>query len=235
MVEFPAALPHGSISFVADRVHHVRGSFPFGPGISISRTMTVIEGPDGLVVLNPVRLSEQGHAELEKLGPIKHLVKLSDSHDRDEAYYANRYSPRVWTLPGARFRGVTSSATFGPDGPIPGATVVDFGDSGGWREAAYWVPNGNGTLITCDAVQNHADREHLSFLGGVMKGLMGFKGGVIVPKMWRKYQKVSGRQVREKMSGLERLTFANLVTGHGPAVVGGADASVEAAISAASV
>jgi hypothetical protein len=234
MGDFPAALPHGPITAVADRVHQVRGRFPFGPGMVIGRTMTIVVGPDGLIVMNPVRLTESGFAELDELGPVTHLLKLSDSHDRDEAYFASRYSPRVWTIPGAKLKGLTSSATLGPDGPVPGATVVDFGRTGGWREAAYFLPYGNGTLVTCDVVQNHVDKEGATFLASIMTSMMGFKGGVIVPKMWRKYHRVSGNQVRETLSGLEKLTFANLVTGHGPAVVGGADVRVREAIAKAS-
>ena len=79
-MSFPKAMPHGPITRVVDGVHIVRGGFTMGPGVVISRTMTIVENPDGLVVLNPIRLSEAGHAELDRLGQVKHLVKLSDSH-----------------------------------------------------------------------------------------------------------------------------------------------------------
>lgn len=86
---YPAALVHGALTEVADGVHCVRGSFPMGPGVRIGRTMTVLRGDDGLVVLNAVRLSASAQQELDALGPVKHLIKLSDSHFIDEPFYAD--------------------------------------------------------------------------------------------------------------------------------------------------
>ena len=139
-----------------------------------------------------------------------------------------------WSLPGARLDGIPAGRTLGPEGPVAGGIVVDYPGTRGWREAAYFVPVGGGTLVTCDAIQNCVDAEGASFVARIMTSLMGFKGGVIVPSMWRRFQKLSGARVRETLAGLTSLSFANLVTGHGPAVVGGADAAVRAAIDRAS-
>jgi hypothetical protein len=235
MSPFPEALPHGPLTSVAEGVWAVRGKYAMGPGVVISRTMTVVRGEDGLVVLNAVRLSDAAQAELDAIGKVKHLVKLSDSHGIDEPFYADRYRPEVWGLPEAKRRGAEKTRTLGPDGPVAGGVVVTYPGVQGWREAAYLVPHGGGTLVTCDAIQNCADTDGASFLGRLLMSLMGFKGGVIVPPMWRKFQKVSGVQVRDALAGLSKLAFANLVTGHGPPVVGGADALVRAAIDRASV
>ena len=234
MTDFPAALAHGPLTKIADGVHVVRGTFRMGPGMTIGRTMTVLVAGDGLVVLNAVRLSEAGSAELDALGKVKHLVKLSDSHGIDEPYYADRYRPEVWTLSKAKLERLASTRTLGPDGPVSGGTVVDYAGTAGWREAAYHVPLGGGTLVTCDAIQNCADTEGASFGGRLMASMMGFKGGVIVPSMWRRFQKLSGPRVRETLAGLEALEFASLVSGHGPAITAGAPAAVRGAISSAS-
>lgn len=200
------------------------------PGMVLSRTMTVVDGGDGLVVLNAVRLTDAGLAALDALGPVKHLVKLADMHGIDEPFYVDRYAPAVWTLPGARLRGIPAGRALGPDGPITGGVVIDLPTSHGGREAAYWVPHGGGTLITCDAVQHHCDGEGASALARLMSPLLGFSGGVIVPRMWRRTRKVGGPAVRDLLGGLAQRPFANLVTGHGPPVIGGADAAVRAAI-----
>lgn len=235
MTNFPAALPHGPLMRVVDGVYAVRGGFPMGPAMTISRTMTVLQASDGLVVLNAVRLSDAGQAELDAIGKIKHLVKLSDSHGLDEPFYAHRYAPEIWASADAKLGTIKATRVLGPDGPVAGGVVVNYPGTRGWREVAYWVPAGGGTLVTCDAVQNCADTEGTTFVGRVMTSLMGFKGGVIVPPMWRRFQKVSGAQVRETVGGLAGLSFANLVTGHGPPLAGGADAIVRAAIDRASV
>jgi hypothetical protein len=49
-----------------------------------------------------------------------------------------------------------------------------------------------------------------------MTPLLGFKGGVIVPKMWRKYQKLSGEAVRNALRPILEHSFSVLSTGHGP-------------------
>ncbi len=234
MTSFPKHLPHGSLTPVVDGVYCVRGSFGMGPGVIIGRTMTVVDTGDGLVVLNAVRLSDSAQAELDALGQVKHLVKLSDSHSIDEPFYVDRYKPAVWSLPGAAMGELSVDRSLGQDGPVAGGVVVDYGETAGWREGAYLVPMGGGTLVTCDAIGNYADTEGASFLGRIMTSLMGFKGGVVVPPMWRRFQKIKGARVRETLSGLVDRSFANLVTGHGPSIVGGADALVRSAIERAS-
>lgn len=230
MPQLPKPLPHGSITRVAAGVHCVRGAYRMGPGVTIGRSMAILEGNDGLVILNAVRLSSDGEAALDRLGAVKHLVKLADSHFVDEPYYLDRYGPTFWSLPGADLRGRTSDRTLGPDGPIDGGRVIDFGQLAGWREAAYVVPLGGGTLVTCDAIQNQCDTEGSNFMGRLTSTMMGFKGGVINPPMWRRFQKCTGSNLAQTLAPLADLEFENLVTGHGPAVSGGAAGHVRSAI-----
>jgi len=204
-----------------------------GPGMRIGRTMTVVQGPDGLTILNAVRLSAAGEQELDRLGKVKHLVKLSDSHGIDEPYYVDRYKPEAWALPNAKLKGIVATRALGPSSPIVDSVVLRFPGTTGWLECALWVPHGGGTLIACDALQNHADGEGTSFVGRFMTSLLGFKGGVIVAPMWRKYQKVSGAGVRSALAQVAGRDFEVLVTGHGPAVVGRAGEAVRAAIESA--
>jgi hypothetical protein len=232
-MSFAPALPHGPITKITDGVHIVRSGFRMGPGVVISRTMTILETGDGLAVLNAARLSDEGHAALERLGPIKHLVKLSDSHGLDEPYFVDRYKPEVWTLEGVKSIGGTRK--LGPDSPLREGRVVALPGASGWREVMYWAPNGGGTLVACDALQNHADTEGASFMARLITPLMGFKGGLIVAPMWRKYQKVAGAQVSAAFAPALELSFANVITGHGPAIVGGADAITRSAVQSASV
>jgi hypothetical protein len=232
---FPPALPHDSITKVADGVYAVRTGFQMGPGMRISRTMTILEGEDGLVLLNAVRLSEEGEAELAKLGVVKHLIKLSDSHGIDEPYVVKRYQPEVWALPEAKLKGGISAARkLSTNGPVANGRVLAFPGISGWAEVAYLTPHGGGTLVTCDALQHHVDLQHTSFFMRVMTPLMGFKGGLIVASMWRKYQKVRGEQVRRAFAEITERSFANLVTGHGPPIAGDADRLARAAVESAS-
>jgi hypothetical protein len=233
---FPPALPHGPLTPVVDGVYLVRGAYRMGPGMVISRTMTIVKNLDGLVVLNAMRLSDAGQAALDRLGAVKHLVKLSESHGLDEPFYVDRYKPEVWAMPDAKFPGgIGATKVLGPACPIAGGKVVDFPGSAGWKERGLWIPNAGGTLITCDVLQHHVDGEYTSALGRFMTSMMGFRGGVIVAPMWRRMQKLQGAQLKQALAGISQLTFANLVTGHGPAVVGGAGDVAKAAIDRASV
>ena len=201
----------------------------------IGRTMTLIQEADGLTVFNAVRLSASGEKELERLGPVRHLVRLSDSHGIDEPYYAERYKPEVWALPNAKLKGLVATKSLGPSSPVLDSLVLHFPGTTGWRECALCLKRGGGTLIACDALQNHADGEGASLLGRIMTPLLGFKGGVIVAPMWRKFQKVSGAGVRSALAQVAACDFEVLVTGHGPPVVGRASEMVRAAIERAAL
>ena len=230
----PPALAHGPITRVCDGVHTVRGTYRMAPGMWIGRTMTLIDTGDGLAVLNPVRLDEAGEAELAKLGTVKHLVKVSDSHSHDDAYYVHHFKATAWALEGAKLKGFSEDKRLGPDSPFEGAVVIEYPGTSAWRECAVLVKHGGGTLVTCDAIQNCVDADGCSFVARAMMPVLGFKGGVIVPKVWRKYQKVAGGAVSKALAGLLDTSFANLIAGHGPAAIGGADAAVRAAVTAAS-
>ena len=67
---FPPPLPHGPITRIAEGVHVVRGTFAMGPILRIGRTMTILQQGDELVVMNAIRLSPEGEAELSKLGTV---------------------------------------------------------------------------------------------------------------------------------------------------------------------
>jgi hypothetical protein len=234
-MSFPPALPHGPIVRVTDGVHTVRGTFAMGPGIRIGRTMTILERAGTLVVLNAIRLSAEGEAALDRLGKVAHLVKLSDSHSLDEPYYADKYRPEVWAMAGAKLGGLEAKRELGKAAPLDDSLVLDYPGSSGWRECALLVKTGGGTLVTCDAIQNHVDAEGASFLGRIMTPLLGFKGGVIVPKMWRKYQKLNGEAVRNAFAPILEHSFSVLSTGHGPAITGEAATNVRKAVEAASL
>jgi hypothetical protein len=232
---YPAALAHDPILPIADGVFAVRGGFQMGRGIRISRTMTIVATDTGLVLFNAMRLTDSGLRELETLGTVKHLVKLSDSHGVDEPFYVERYRPTVWALEKCAHKpGVSTSCALGPEGPVGGGEVLSYPGTSGWAECGYWIPHGGGTLIACDALQNHSDTEHTSFMARWLTPLMGFKGGLIVAPMWRKYQKIQGAQVREAFRPTLERSFQNLIPGHGPAIIGGADDRARVVIEAAS-
>ena len=230
---FAAALAHGAITPVTDDVFAVQGAFKLGPGVHIGRTMTIARAGGELVLFNPVRLSKQGEVALDALGRVAHLVKLSDSHGVDEPYYRHRYEAKLWAFPGAKLDGRSADELLAGEGPIPGGLSVLYRGNAGWCEGAYLIAGGGGTLVTCDAIQNHNDHEFTSFGGRMALKVARVPSRVAVPSLWRRSQKLNREGLLDTLGPLRSLEFEHLVTGHGPASVGNASALVRKAIDAA--
>ena len=224
---FPRATTHGPIQQIRDNLYFVRGSFPMAPGMRIGRTMTIVRTDEGLVILNSVRLKDE--RELDALGPVKHVIKLSDSHGIDDPYYVDHYGAQFWCLEGAKDAPPTAR-TLGSECPIPGARLCELKNTRGWLETTLLLPGDGGTMIATDVLQNYVDQENVSLMARLMTPLMGFKGGLIIAPMWRKFQKIKPGDLPETMASVLSCDFDTLVCGHGPPIVGAAAAKVQAAV-----
>lgn len=224
---FKPATAHGPFLDVAPGVRAVRGTFGMGPGMVISRTMTVVDGDDGPCVINAVRLNAAAEAELTRRGPVRHVVKLADGHGVDDPYML-KDGATFWSTAQARHPKIPRGRTLGPDAPVPGMVVLPIGNT---SEAALWLPAGGGTLITCDSVQNHVDAEGQSWMARQITPWLGFHGEVLVAApLWRRAHKLDLDGVRRAMAPLLERPFENLVTGHGPPVIGGAGEKLRRAV-----
>lgn len=102
---FPSATSHGSIRQIFENIFVVQGSVVMGPGIQISRSMTVVRQNNSLTLISAIRLNEEGLKQLESLGEIKHVIRLGAYHlghmnGMDDEFYLNRYGAKLWLLPG---------------------------------------------------------------------------------------------------------------------------------------
>jgi hypothetical protein len=226
---FAAATPHGPLVHVAGDVHLVRGTFRMGPGLVISRTMTIIRRGADLTLVNALRLNAETERALLDMGRIAHVVALSDAHGLDDPYWVRTFGATYWHNAGARRTPPAPPMILGAQCPVADGKVFPIPNHGA-PESALWLPDGQGTLVTCDVLQNHCDTEGASFFAKVMTPLLGFTGGVIVPRMWRKVHRTKDADVAQALSAVAPLAFENLVTAHGPAVIGGADRRVAAAL-----
>jgi hypothetical protein len=209
---FPAAAAHGPITEVFPDVYQVTGGFRFGPGLSISRNMTLVRQGGELVVLNSVRLSPEGEAQLAKLGEVKHVVRVGFFHGYDDPYYVDRYKAEYWVPPGlkptagiAAQREISSASS-----PLSGATVFSF-EGGSEREIAVLLEREGGALVTCDSYQNWTSFADCSLLGGLMMRAMGF-GPALIGMPWTKRM---GAGVRADFDRLVELPFKHLLPAHG--------------------
>ena len=80
------AQPHGPLREVFPGIHLVKGTMRMGAA-TLSRNMTVVRRGDDLVLVNSVRLDDQGLAELERLGKVTDVIRLAGGHGSDDPFY----------------------------------------------------------------------------------------------------------------------------------------------------
>jgi hypothetical protein len=201
----------------------VSGTIRFFPGNSITRNMAVVRQGTELVVLNSVRMTPEGEAELEKLGKVTHVVRVGAFHGLDDPYYVERFGATLWGPPGTN-HGVRErkhggglalrvpARDLGPDAcPIEGARVFLF-EHVREPEAAIVVDREGGVLVPCDSYQNWTTFEGCSFLGGLMMRALGF-GPTLIGGPWMK--RVGTPEVRADFERLLDVPFTHLLPAHG--------------------
>ncbi|MBW2244880.1 MAG: hypothetical protein JRH01_23105 [Deltaproteobacteria bacterium] len=217
MSNHPAAMPHGPIEEIADGVFWVQGSIQLAPGMRLSRNMVIVRSGNDLTVASPVRLSEDGETELEKLGSVRHAVKLGVFHGVDDAYYLERFGATYWALPdGARPQDPTPQQVLRPDSlPIPDAELFEYQDSKE-KEGALLIRRAGGILISCDAVQNWPDTKGCSLPAKLAAHLIGFRRRrAQIGPPWLKKMTPDGGSLKADFERLAKLDFAHLIGAHG--------------------
>lgn len=229
MPDFPAAQPHGPLTEIFPDVFFVTGGFRFAPGLAITRNMTVVRDGRDLTVVNSVRLSPEGEAELEQLGTVRHVVRIGAFHGADDPYFVHRFGAKLWAPPGTEHAaGLKSDADLVPgSSPIADSRVFLF-ERARMAEAALILEREGGLLLTCDSYQNWTDFEGCSLLGKLMMKAMGF-GPTLVGGPWAKRM---GPDVRTDFDRLEDLPFSSLIPAHGTVLRGAAKPGLRAAVTA---
>lgn len=164
---FPDAVAHGPIDEVFTDVFFVTGrmetTFDEFPGVdwSFNRNMIIVREGDQLTLINSVRLSDEGLAELEALGTVAHLVRIGALHTRDDEFYVDRYHPTYWTMPGIEPEGITVDHRLTADGPTPfdECTVFEFATTN-LPEGILIIERDGGIAVACDALQNWTEPDH---------------------------------------------------------------------------
>lgn len=209
---FPPALPHGPIIEVFPDVFVITGGFRFAPGLSITRNMTILRHEGALTLVNSVRLSPDGESALDKLGKVRHLVKIGAFHGLDDPWYVHRYAPAFWAPPKSRHApGVAHDHDLVPgQSPLPDLKVLPF-TRARRPEVALLLERQGGVLLTCDSYQNWTTFDGCSPLGKIMMKLMGF-GPTLIGGPWAKQM---GPDVRADFDALLGEPFVHLLSAHG--------------------
>ncbi len=210
MPEFRPAEKHGPITEIFPDVFMVTGGMRMAPGLSITRNMFVVRQGDELVLVSSMRLSPEGEAELDKLGKVKHVVRIGGNHGVDDAYVLDRYAATFWSV--ASTPGVPKTdQTLAPgSSPISDGDVFVF-EQAKRSEAMILLGREGGILLTADAYQHWTSVDGCSLMARMMLPLMGF-GPTIIGGPWLKQQ---GLGVRRDFERLAERDFKHLMPGHG--------------------
>jgi hypothetical protein len=227
----PDALPHGELREVLPGIHFVTGTVPL-PGpmpVRFSRNMTIIREGDRLVIVNSMRLDDAGLAALDKLGKVTDVVRIAANHGMDDPFYRERYKAKVWVVKGQRYTAGFDTnkpdVYFEPDVEMDASTELPVAGARLYRidsnppEGLLVLERHGGTVVTGDCLQNWAATdEYFSWLARPMMKMMGFIKPHNVGPGWLK----QGKPPKEQLRGILDLEFANVLTSHGAAVIGGA-------------
>lgn len=217
MDQFPEVLAHGAIEEVFPDIFFVSGAMETvlqGMDWQFSRNMTVVRDGDRLIIINSVRLNEDGLAELDQLGRVTDVVRLGCLHGRDDQFYVDRYNAEYWTLPGVEQEGGLKEArTLTEEGtlPISDASLFQFRTTQ-MPEAILRIDRAGGILIACDALQNWlAPDEYFSDASRELMQNMEFFTPANLGPVWLQVATPAG----DDFSRLKALSFRHALCGHG--------------------
>jgi len=206
----------------------VTGGMKMGP-TTFSRNMVVLREGERLVLVNTMRLGDEGLAALDALGKVTDVIRLAGGHGSDDRFYKQRYDAKVWAVEGQPyFKGINhkkgevyfqADGTLTADGelPVTGASLYVIDTE--LPEGLMLIPAGGGTLISGDALQNWGGSdEYFNWLSKLVMGGMGFLKPHNLGPGWIKTLKPKA----ESMRGILDLAFDNVLPGHGAAVMGDA-------------
>ncbi|NVK25953.1 MAG: hypothetical protein HWE10_13585 [Gammaproteobacteria bacterium] len=241
----PAA-KHGEIKQVFDNVWHVIGQVKMPmlfPPMKMSKGMTIIRNPqhNELTLVNAMRLSEEGLAELESLGKIANTLRIAGFHGRDDAFYKREYDCKVYALKGQVYTREMMGEFPAPENgyiqadvwlepgqtpPIPNSRLKWF-ESSNKPEALLILEQDGGIVISGDSLQNTAKPdEYNNWLSKIMMKKMGFFKPYAIGAGWVEFCKPS----RSDILSILTLQFEHVLPCHGELVIGNAKEKYRPAI-----
>ena len=229
------AMAHGAITKLFTNIWFVKGAMkmPMLMPMKISRSMVIIKDADSgeLTLVNSMRLSEAGLAELEKLGKVRNVIRIAGYHGRDDGFYRQRYGASIYAIKGQVYirkfdhesnpkEYMQADIYLGKDSPLPiKSAQLKIFESSNPPEAVLLLQQDGGVLITGDSLQNTAEPdEYVGFLAKKMMGKMGFFKEYNVGPGWLQFAKPDAAEIRTLLD----LEFEHVLPGHGEPVIGGA-------------
>jgi hypothetical protein len=191
--------------------------------------MVILQNGSELILLNPVRMSEEGLAALDLLGKVSQIIRLGDFHGLDDEFYLNRYKCEFWAQQGQetyKSPKPTKVIGSGTAGPIKNSEFFIF-ESALFPEAALLIKE-HKLLITTDSIQYHSDWSYFSWLTKFAFKLLGFKKGLNIGGPWLKRVTPKGKTLEKDFEALLALDFDAIIAAHGTLIENGAKALIKA-------
>ena len=239
---FPDAQAHGKLKEVLKDIFFVTGTVAM-PGpvpVRFSRNMTVIREGADLILVNSLRLDEVGLAALEKLGAVKHVIRLAGFHGMDDPFYQHRFGAKVWAVKGQIYAAgfnanpLPADAYFSADVEMDETTILPLADASLHRfhtnvsgEALLVLERHGGVIVSGDCLQNWArPDQYFSLPAKLMMRAAGFIKPHNLGPGWLKMAKPRTQEIKSILD----LTFEHVFPAHGEPVLGRAKESFRKAI-----
>lgn len=197
--------------------------------VRFSRNMTIVQEGERLVLVNSVRLNEEGLARLDALGKVSDVIRLAGFHGMDDPFYADRYGAKVWAVKGQRyvagFKTRSERTYFAPDVEMDAATELPLGGArlhlfrSDPPEALLLLERSGGVCVSGDCLQHWAEADrYFNFLGRTMMKMAGFLRPHNLGPGWLK----QGKPPKEDLARILDLPVEHVLPAHGAKILGGA-------------
>lgn len=236
-LKFPPALAHGPITKLFDNIWFVKGAMkmPMLLPMKISRSMAIVKNPShgALTLINSIRLSETGLAELEQLGTVTNVIRIAGFHGRDDGFYRGRYGAKIYAIKGQVYKRKLDQKKINPEDGymLPDVWLNEYSelplDAASFKlfhscdppEAIIVLSRDGGILIAGDSLQNTAEPdEFVNLPARLMMKKMGFYKPHNVGPGWLQFANPEKTEVRSILD----LEFEHVLPAHGDPVIGAA-------------
>ncbi len=233
-MSYPDVLPHDPPKQLAENLFVTHGCVNPSAIARFTRNMAIVRDNGELTLINPVRMDEHGLSALEKLGEIRHVLRLGPMHGMDDAFYIDRYNADFWA-----FEGGTTYTTPAIKHALIEGGVLPFADARLFAfshmsetEGVILLERSPGILLTCDAIQSYATpphTPHTNWLTRLLMPLIGFPRRTLIGPLWVKLLVEDKAGIQAEFERLLTLDFDQLLSAHGTFLSKNAHAEVEKA------
>ncbi len=210
----------------------LHASIKMGPGMRMNRNMIILQSGQELILINPVRMSEEGFAALDLLGKVSKIIRLGDFHGLDDEFYLSRYKCGFWAQQGQetyKSPSPTKVINSSTAGPIKNSEFFIF-ESAIFPEAVLFIKE-HKLLITTDSIQYHSDWSYFSWFTKLAFKLLGFKAGLNIGGPWLRRVTPKGETLKKDFEVILTLDFEAIIAAHGALIENGAKELLKAEMS----